>query len=168
MVNTEIDVVRVTELFMDKNKCCAEAVLQALLEHYSIPFTEEDILLAAGFGGGVGGCGCVCGTLAGSVIAVGKLFKAEKLILDLYEGPEDKKNEWKDAYVSKYISGQIHSHFKEFHTVACCKVITKKVAYDKKIRKEFCKTLNQEVVEHAINVIDEYIIKAREYNHKIN
>ncbi len=155
---------RVAELFMDKNKCCSEAVLQALLEHYSIPFTEDDIILAAGFGGGVGGCGCVCGTLAGSVIAVGMLFKGEKVILDLVEGDEKEKKKWKDSYVSKYLSNHIHSHFKEFHTVACCKVITKKVAHDAKVRKEFCKTLNHEVVEHAINVIDDYIELRNKYH----
>lgn len=51
---------------------CAESVLIALYE-YVEPKEKNELVpkIAAGFGGGIGRCGSVCGALTGSVMAVG-------------------------------------------------------------------------------------------------
>lgn len=51
---------------------CAQSVLLTLYEH--LESTGENELvpkIAAGFGGGIGRCGSVCGALTGSIMAVG-------------------------------------------------------------------------------------------------
>ena len=54
---------------------CAESVLLALSE-YIEPKSENELIpkIAAGFGGGIGRCGSVCGALTGSIMAVGIKF----------------------------------------------------------------------------------------------
>ena len=51
---------------------CAESVLLALYEDME-PKSENELIpkIAAGFGGGIGRCGSVCGALTGSIMAVG-------------------------------------------------------------------------------------------------
>jgi C_GCAxxG_C_C family probable redox protein len=51
---------------------CAESVLLALYEHLE-PKGKNELIpkIAAGFGGGIGRCGSVCGALTGSIMAVG-------------------------------------------------------------------------------------------------
>jgi C_GCAxxG_C_C family probable redox protein len=51
---------------------CAQSVLLALYEHIA-PDGKSKLIpkTAAGFGGGIGRCGSVCGALTGSVMAVG-------------------------------------------------------------------------------------------------
>ena len=51
---------------------CAQSVLLALYEHLE-PSGKSELVpkIAAGFGGGIGRCGSVCGALTGSIMAVG-------------------------------------------------------------------------------------------------
>ena len=51
---------------------CAQSVLLALYEHLE-PESKNELVpkIAAGFGGGIGRCGSVCGALTGSIMAVG-------------------------------------------------------------------------------------------------
>ena len=51
---------------------CAQSVLIALYEDIE-PGTKNELVpkIAAGFGGGIGRCGSVCGALSGSIMAVG-------------------------------------------------------------------------------------------------
>lgn len=51
---------------------CAQSVLLTLYEHLE-PESKNDLIpkIAAGFGGGIGRCGSVCGALTGSIMAVG-------------------------------------------------------------------------------------------------
>jgi C_GCAxxG_C_C family probable redox protein len=51
---------------------CTQSVLLALYEHLE-PGAKNGLVpkIAAGFGGGIGRCGSVCGALSGSIMAVG-------------------------------------------------------------------------------------------------
>jgi C_GCAxxG_C_C family probable redox protein len=51
---------------------CAQSVLLTLYEHLE-PEGKSELIpkIAAGFGGGIGRCGSVCGALTGSIMAVG-------------------------------------------------------------------------------------------------
>ena len=51
---------------------CAQSVLLTLSE-YIDPDSKNELIpkIATGFGGGIGGCGSVCGALTGGVMAVG-------------------------------------------------------------------------------------------------
>jgi len=50
---------------------CAQSVLLALYLHMDEGENQLVPKIAAGFGGGIGRCGSVCGALTGSIIAVG-------------------------------------------------------------------------------------------------
>lgn len=59
--------------YYNDGRNCAEAIMLASNEKYSLGLCEEASKLIVGFGGGMG-CGSVCGTLAGSIAVLGKLF----------------------------------------------------------------------------------------------
>ena len=62
--------------FIDGNRNCAESILLAANEEYSLGLKEGDERLIAGFGAGMG-CGKTCGALAGSLSVLGWLMVRE-------------------------------------------------------------------------------------------
>jgi C_GCAxxG_C_C family probable redox protein len=56
---------------------CAETMLSVANEELKLGLDKNAILLAAGFGGGMG-VGNVCGALTGSIMALGKLYVKER------------------------------------------------------------------------------------------
>jgi C_GCAxxG_C_C family probable redox protein len=58
--------------YFDSGYNCAQSVLLTLYEHLT-PEGKNELVpkIAAGFGGGIGRCGSVCGALTGSIMAVG-------------------------------------------------------------------------------------------------
>jgi C_GCAxxG_C_C family probable redox protein len=58
---------------------CAQSVLMTLYEHLE-PTGENELVpkIAAGFGGGIGRCGSVCGALTGSIMAVGIKYASKE------------------------------------------------------------------------------------------
>ncbi len=53
-------------------KNCAEGLLLAASDIYNLGLTENEILLFAGFGGGMG-CKSTCGALSGAIGVLSKL-----------------------------------------------------------------------------------------------
>ncbi|MDK2962800.1 MAG: hypothetical protein PWQ29_194 [Verrucomicrobiota bacterium] len=60
--------------FSGKDLNCSETILYAADEVYGWNLPHEALLLAAGFGGGIGGQEKLCGALSGGVMALGRLF----------------------------------------------------------------------------------------------
>jgi C_GCAxxG_C_C family probable redox protein len=60
---------RAAELFQ-KGYNCSQSVIGAYAEELGVP-EETALRMAAGFGGGIGRCGEVCGALTGGVMVVG-------------------------------------------------------------------------------------------------
>ena len=60
------------EYFITKDHNCAESALLAISEEYGLGLGPEEMKLVSAFGGGMG-CGKLCGVLAGSMAALGKL-----------------------------------------------------------------------------------------------
>jgi len=60
----------------DEGYNCAQSVLLTMLEHWN---GENDLVpkIAAGFGGGIGRCGSVCGALTGAVMALGVKYGSD-------------------------------------------------------------------------------------------
>ena len=63
-------------------KNCAEGLLLAANDVYSLNLTESEIQLFAGFGGGMG-CGSTCGSLSGAIGILSKLYGAREDFRDL-------------------------------------------------------------------------------------
>ena len=64
---------KVKKYFLDEGKNCAESMLLAANEEYSIGLTDSEIEIMRGFGGGMG-YGLTCGAISGSVAALSKLI----------------------------------------------------------------------------------------------
>lgn len=73
---------------------CAQAVLQA-----TVGADEKLLELSGAFGGGIGGSKCLCGAVAGGVMALGLAGKGKR-------------------------SGKLVTRFRERHRVTCCKALS--------------------------------------------
>lgn len=66
---------------------CGESVVRAINEVAGTPLPPEVMRMASGFCEGLGGSGCICGALAGSVMAAG-----------LLAGRQDAGDRWEPSY----------------------------------------------------------------------
>jgi len=64
---------RVKAYYIDQNMNCAESILHAADDEYSLGIAEESYRLVGGFGGGMG-CGHACGALCGGISAIGQKY----------------------------------------------------------------------------------------------
>lgn len=71
--------------YNEKGKNCAEAILLAASDKYSLGLGDADAKLIMGFGGGMG-CGSVCGSLAGGIAVLSKLYGERVDIRDICGG----------------------------------------------------------------------------------
>ena len=65
------------EYFITRDHNCAETTLLAAGEEYGLGIGPEEMKLVSAFGGGMG-CGKLCGVLAGSMAALGKLAVTDR------------------------------------------------------------------------------------------
>ena len=63
---------KASNLFL-KGYNCSQAVLLVILEHWGVK-NELVPKIATGFGGGIGRCGSICGSLTGGVMAIGTRY----------------------------------------------------------------------------------------------
>ena len=64
------------EYYLGQGLNCAVSVLLGANDTYNLGLKKEDAQLITAFGGGMG-CGNLCGALAGSMAALGKVFLKE-------------------------------------------------------------------------------------------
>jgi len=124
------------ENYLLKKFNCAEAVSKAVLEAGGCAPEVIDTVMAAacGFGAGVGGAGCICGALAGGVMALSTLAKADKALI-------------------REQSKRLHAGFVEKHQVTCCRALGRGLAFGTPERKQYCSGLVRDVAELAVNII---------------
>ena len=91
-------------LYLSGGYNCTETIIAIIGKHFAPDMPKQIIAIGAGFGGGISGSGCVCGTVSGGVIALGYLFG-------------------KDA---KPLTKELHDRFQSKHKAACCKVLGRK------------------------------------------
>ncbi len=65
---------RATYYYIEQNKNCAVAMLQAANDAYSLGLSEKEAELFTGFGGGMG-CGITCGALSGAIGALSGKYR---------------------------------------------------------------------------------------------
>ena len=121
--------------YLTKKLNCAEAVSTAVLKAGGCTPEVIDAVVASacGFGAGVGGAGCICGALAGGVMALSTLAKGDKTII-------------------REQSKRLHAGFVEKHKVTCCRALGRGLAFGTPERKQYCSVLVQDVAELAMNI----------------
>lgn len=88
---------------------CAEAILRAFNTVFELGMGDDALRLAAGFGGGIGHSGCVCGALAASIMVLGAL-----------QGRRSKDESRDAAYQA---SKGFHDRFSEHFGGTCCRIL---------------------------------------------
>lgn len=123
---TELAGQRAENLFANCRLCCAESILLVVNHGLGGSLADEAaVSLAAGFCGGVGEAGCICGALAGATMGLG-LFLAPNLKGGL---PEKRFRE---------LNQRLHDRFLEQAGSACCRTLIKGFDRHSRARKDFC------------------------------
>lgn len=63
---------RIEHWYIDEDCNCAESMLHAISEEYSMNFDHDDMTMVSAFGGGFGS-GLTCGAMAASMAALGRM-----------------------------------------------------------------------------------------------
>ncbi|PLX82655.1 MAG: hypothetical protein C0617_13485 [Desulfuromonas sp.] len=102
----------------DGGNNCAQAVLQATTG------TEDKSLIdaAKAFSGGIGDSGCLCGALAGGVMALGLAGQPKK-------------------------AGRLMELFREGHPATCCKVLSRPFKWNSRDHLANCRRITAETAE---------------------
>ena len=100
------------QLYGNGPLCCSEAVLTVINREFNGGLTQElAVALSKGFCGGIGDAGCICGALAGAVMA-------QSLILGKRPLPAE------DEDVRK-ASKELHDRFLARYGTICCRDLSK-------------------------------------------
>ena len=105
---------RAGNLFHGRRLWCSAAVLSALNGALGGDLSETQVIrLTAGLSNGLGGSGCLCGALAGGVLALGLLL-----------GTEQPRRSG-DTRVMR-MTRQLHRRFEETFGATCCRILIRK------------------------------------------
>jgi C_GCAxxG_C_C family probable redox protein len=127
---------RAEALFQSREMYCAEAIMTAVCEALPGGLDPDSAGgLAAGFGEGLGGAGCVCGALAGAALAVSWHLRALP------------------ARAAREASRELHGRFTAENGSACCRVLTRPVKAIPAMRFAKCAGLTRFGAEEAVRII---------------
>jgi len=68
--------------YVTLKRSCSESILMAANDVYDLKLTEGEILLFAGFRGGMG-CGGACGCLTGAIGALSRMYQGREDLRDI-------------------------------------------------------------------------------------
>ena len=143
---------RARNLFQTRQMLCAEAVVVALNHGLNGGLTDAQALaMSAPFCTALGKSGCLCGALSGAVMVSGLILGKDR--------PYYKRKDLRNS------ARQLHDAFKASRGSTCCRMLTKKVMYDKKAHFRMCTGLTTEATELAARLI---LLKRPEIMHRVN
>jgi C_GCAxxG_C_C family probable redox protein len=118
--------------YFDSGYNCAQSVLLTLHEHLE-PEAKSELVpkIAAGFGGGIGRCGSVCGALTGSIMAVGIKYAPNEA------GAEKRAKAYANAKA-------LYQQFEKRHGTVFCRNLIK---YDLSNPQELAKARQEKAFE---------------------
>ncbi|MCL2574721.1 MAG: C-GCAxxG-C-C family protein [Defluviitaleaceae bacterium] len=131
------------EVFRSGKYICAEAIVHSIRENVDPNMPEALISAASGFPQGVGGARCMCGSVSGSVIALGYFFGRDfpTAITD----PQSLK--------TIMLSFELQEDFKKKFKVLCCHVHLKGKDIEKGEHVEQCVSFTGEMAVKTAEII---------------
>jgi len=127
-------------LYISRQLLCTEAVMVALNQGLNGGLSEtQAVAMAAPFCVALGESGCLCGALAGAVLASG-----------LFLGRDRPFRRRGDMRVG---ARELHDAFKAANGATCCRVLTKKVRHDPDAHFRQCADLTADGAEMAARLI---------------
>lgn len=140
-------VIHITEIrktaerfFEDRDYYCSEAVMKSIRDGFGVAVPDEVIAMASGFPAGLGGSGCLCGAVAGGVMALGLFFGRS--------GPRDRK-----VKKAMALSRELQQMFVGRHKSTCCRVLTRGMRHGSELHMQQCTALTGEVAEETARII---------------
>jgi len=141
---TEIDLKRVRETaeghYRSGEFGCSEAVVKTIRDEFGLKLPDEVIAMASGFPAGMGRAGCVCGAVAGGVMALGMIFG---------------RTQGGDPRIKHImaLSRELHDGFQERHRALCCRILIRGFQFGSPEHKNQCISLAGEVAEETARLI---------------
>lgn len=126
---------------------CSEAILKAFNKNYNLGLNDTALKIASGFGAGLGGSKCCCGSLSGAV-----------MVLSALKGRTVSSEEVDELF---RLTSLIHDRFKERYKASCCRVLTKNVEWGTPAHHKYC----EQFVRGAAEILEE-ILHIEEVNVK--
>lgn len=134
------------EMYRAGQFLCSEAVLLVANEYLGKPMPDEVVKLASGFPVGIGLSGCVCGGLAGGVMALGlKYGRTEPgaATPGMFEA-----------------SKELHDRFKARRGSTCCRVLIRKFQMGSPEHIQQCIQITGEVAADVIDILSRDVINS--------
>lgn len=114
--------------------------MKTIKDHFQLPYSDDIIALSSGYPIGIGTSGCICGAVAGGVMALGMVFGRIK--------PKDPK-----VGKAMELSKELHQIFKDRHKAICCRVLTKGMTLGSPDHMKQCISFTGEVAEETAKII---------------
>ncbi len=121
---------------------CAESVLASLSLHEDVPSLPE--FVGSGFTSGIGNTGCLCGSLAGSVMVIGAYADSLGLM------PEARK------LIAEELSAEMTRRFKDEYHATCCRVIKRDYVEGSNESLSHCAGITEFAATTVAEIIDEH------------
>lgn len=121
---------------------CAESVLASLSLHEGVPSLPE--FAGSGFTSGIGNTGCLCGSLAGSVMAIGAYADSLGLM------PEARK------LLAEELSAEMTRRFKDEYHATCCRIIKRDYVEGSNESLSHCAGITEFAAATVAEIIDEH------------
>jgi C_GCAxxG_C_C family probable redox protein len=128
------------ELFRTGDFYCSEAIISSLKDNFAIAMPDEMIAMASGFPVGIGKSKCVCGAVAGGVMALGYFFGRTK-------GGDPKVQKTLE------LANELQQSFKDNHRHLCCRILTKDMDMAAGEHKQQCITFTGEIAEKVATIV---------------
>jgi len=112
---------------------CSEAILKAFNEHYQLGLSDQFLKIATGFGAGLGGSKCSCGSLTGGVMVLSLVFGRTN--------PDESEQAAFDTVSA------LHTDFKDEFKATCCRVLTRNVTWGEPEHHEYCEIFVRRAAE---------------------
>ncbi|MDD2371077.1 MAG: C-GCAxxG-C-C family (seleno)protein [Firmicutes bacterium] len=125
--------VKLTLDLYNKGYYCSEALLRGFNTIYNLGFPEEHLKIASGFGSGLGGAGCSCGSVTSGVIVLGVIV--------------GRNNKSESEEIVHRSSKKLHDEFRERNKVVCCRILTRNVEWKSKDHILLCAKYVQDTAE---------------------
>ena len=143
-METTVDPVRMAReraehLYRSGQYLCSEAVLLVTNEHLGHPMSDEVVRLASGFPVGMGMAGCVCGALAGGVMALG-----------LKLGRSVPGEETPGMFAA---AKELHDRFQGRRRSVCCRVLIRTLKFASPQHIDQCVAITGEVAADVIEIL---------------
>ena len=120
---------------------CSEAVFTVVNDHLGQPADSRMVKMASGFPVGIGHSGCICGALAGGVMALGLANGREK--------PGEKMSD--DMFP---LSAELHDRFIRRNKYVCCRKLIRHVEFGSSEHIKQCIKFTGEMAADVIDLLE--------------